>query len=31
MIRGINFKSDDEKDKVISLWYQAALNEYNFF
>mgnify|MGYP001851549690 FL=1 len=30
MIRGINFKSDDEKDKVISLWYQAALNEYNF-
>lgn len=30
MIRGINFKSDAEKDKVISLWYQAALNEYNF-
>ena len=30
MIRGINFKSDDEKDKVISLWYQAALKEYNF-
>ena len=30
MIRGINFKSEDEKDKVISLWYQAALKEYNF-
>ena len=30
MIRGLNFKSEDEKDKVISLWYQAALKEYNF-
>ena len=30
MIRGINFKSEDEMDKVISLWYQAALKEYNF-
>lgn len=30
MIRNINFKSEDEKDKIISLWYQSALNEYNF-
>lgn len=30
MIRNINFKSESEKDKVISLWYQSALNEYKF-
>ena len=30
MIRNINFKSEDEKDKIINLWYQAAMREYNF-
>ena len=30
MIRNINFRSESEKDKVISLWYQSALNEYKF-
>ena len=30
MIRNINFKSEEEKDKIISLWYQAAMKEYDF-